>query len=187
MTMPDQDLEPIAPVVAPPPTPPVKLPPIELVLPIMVTLMMFFLGYLTFQSLTAEITGYDKILNAAISWRDPYALFGFARARDFAMLKSATIFMGFILIFVGCLYVLRKSISSFALDAGKHGSLQTTSPGLVMVTLGVVLVLATLHWTSTIEFESQRRPTNPSTTANSAPPGEKVSVEPPNPAFEGKP
>jgi uncharacterized membrane protein YidH (DUF202 family) len=131
---------------------------LELVLLVTVTVMMIFLGCLTFQNLNAEIRSYNKILDSAIASQDQYALFSCARARDYAMLKSTTIFMGFIVIFVGCLYVLRKSSASFALDAGKHGSLQTTSPGLVMVTLGVLLVLATLHWTSTIEFASQQSP-----------------------------
>lgn len=51
------------------------------------------------------------------------------------------------LVFTGALYVLRIATSQyrFNVKSGRHsGTLQTSSPGLVMITLGVFLVALTV-------------------------------------------
>lgn len=130
---------------------------VDVLLVLIVTLLMGFLAYLTLASLRAQILGYERTFTAAIEWNEPYALLSYVRARDHAMLKSATVFMGFILIFVGCLYVLRTASVPFRLTTGRS-TLLTTSPGLVMVTLGVLLVVLALRWTANISFDSSHRP-----------------------------
>jgi succinate dehydrogenase hydrophobic anchor subunit len=72
----------------------------------------------------------------------------YSRAMDFAFVKTSTIFLGFVLVFVGALYLLR--INEVAYKFGvKNGptdvSFQTASPGLVLVTLGVITVLVTTY------------------------------------------
>jgi hypothetical protein len=113
-----------------------------------VTAAMIFLGYMSMSVLRAQVDGYKTLLDASIAWRDPPAALVYAGSRDYALMKTATIFMGFVLIFVGCLYVLRAGSTAFRLASGSKLSLDTTSPGLVMVALGVALILATIRWNS---------------------------------------
>jgi hypothetical protein len=72
----------------------------------------------------------------------------YSRAMDFAFVKTSTIFLGFVLVFVGALYLLRinEVAYNFAVKNGPTNvSFQTASPGLVLVTLGVITVLFTTY------------------------------------------
>jgi hypothetical protein len=86
------------------------------------------------------------------------ALVTIARALDFAIVKDGAVFLGFGVVLLGALYLLRAVQATYSLNAttGTSGalSLQTTSPGLVMITLGVVTVLFALSRTSVIELDS---------------------------------
>lgn len=85
----------------------------------------------------------------------------FTRAADFAIVKTSVTFLGFVLALVGALYVLRVSSSSYSLGvkaSGKEANLSTTSPGLVMVTLGVVAVVSALFSKSDVNIDSSAIP-----------------------------
>lgn len=79
---------------------------------------------------------------------DVGAMLAFARAQDFAIVKTSSLFLGFVLIFIGCLYVLRIHEASFGLNletpALGKATLQSSSPGLVLSALGVFLVISVL-------------------------------------------
>lgn len=78
---------------------------------------------------------------------DKAAVLTFARALDAAIIKTSGLFLGYVLVFTGALYVLRIATSQyrFNVKSGRHsGTLQTSSPGLVMITLGVFLVALTV-------------------------------------------
>jgi len=82
-----------------------------------------------------------------------------SRAWDFAVIKTCSLFLAFTLIFVGALYVLRQNEQAYEAhleSVGVKAALQTSSPGLVLATLGVVLVIATLFSTSTIQLEQRQ-------------------------------
>jgi len=79
----------------------------------------------------------------------------YSRAWDFAVAKTSALFLSFLLIFTGALYVLRSAESRYEVTAEKgdwKGSLSISSPGLVMVTLGVCLVAYVLSNKTTIEY-----------------------------------
>jgi len=81
-----------------------------------------------------------------------------AKAWDFAVVKTCSLFLAFTLIFVGALYVLRQGEQAYqaSVDSGRiKATLQSSSPGLVLATLGVALVIAALFATSTIQIEQQ--------------------------------
>lgn len=79
---------------------------------------------------------------------DTGALLAFARAQDFAIVKTSSMLLGFVLVFVGCIYVLRLGETTFSLEAGddKLGkvSLQSSSPGLILSALGTLLIIVVM-------------------------------------------
>ena len=79
----------------------------------------------------------------------------YSRSWDFAVVKTSSIFLGFSLILIGALYVLRVAESRFSMSVesnGTKGSLESSSPGLIMLVLGVVLVALVLYSKSTVEL-----------------------------------
>lgn len=82
----------------------------------------------------------------------------FTRAIDFAIVKTSALFLGFILAFLGALYVLRTGSVAFALEAhsgNSGGSLKTSSPGLVMISLGILTVAFALFDHTSVKIDSQ--------------------------------
>src|SRR5438552_11312087 len=78
---------------------------VDVALFVLVTLTMSVLSYLQWRETAAVEKAYEATAAAAITWHDAPAALMFARARDYAVIKSSAIFMGYILSFVGCLYV----------------------------------------------------------------------------------
>jgi len=82
----------------------------------------------------------------------------YSRAWDFAVVKTSSLFLSFLLIFTGALYVLRVGETNFQIATEKgdfKGSLSVTSPGLVMVTLGVALAAYVLSSKTYVEYSRQ--------------------------------
>ena len=77
-------------------------------------------------------------------------------------MKTSSLFLGFSLIMIGALYVLRVSETQYQLQleapAGVKGNLASSSPGLIILTFGVVLVCLVLFSRSTVEYGSAQRP-----------------------------
>jgi hypothetical protein len=79
-----------------------------------------------------------------------YLLFS-ATTRPFELLATmrfVTVFLGFVLVVLGCLFILAYSPTMYRLrlDAGTRGAaLDTASPGLVLATLGAALVALALY------------------------------------------
>lgn len=107
----------------------------------------FVLGLLTLSVLWQResyqtglsLVGAGKDINVA-------AMLAFARAHDFSIVRTNGLFLGFLLVFMGCLYVLRINEVRFNLHldtplTGK-GMLESSSPGLVLAVLGVALVIS---------------------------------------------
>ena len=86
-------------------------------------------------------SGFQATLNA--QFIDHAAVLGYGRAFDFVFLATAALISSFLLIFTGAFYVLRSSSVSFDASvstAAGGGNLKTSSPGLAMIAMGVVLV-----------------------------------------------
>ncbi len=96
-------------------------------------------------SLYFQWSNYSRGIDACLRQTSPDhgVILTYSRAWDFAVSKTLSIFLGFLLILIGALYILRKADTSYALGvegASIKGSFTASSPGLIMVTLGVALV-----------------------------------------------
>lgn len=81
----------------------------------------------------------------------------YSRAWDFAVTKTSALFLGFMVIYLGALYVLRSADTAYELSFGQGSqpnvSLKSSSPGLVMITLGTLLVGLVLSNRSEVGFQ----------------------------------
>jgi hypothetical protein len=110
-----------------------------------VTMLLAFASVLLSYSLFLQKENYAAAVRAAMTQAPPeYAIIMlYSRAWDTSVLRTTSIFFGYIVLFVGALYVLRSADSIYKLGVeGKplKGSLESSSPGLVMITLAVVLI-----------------------------------------------
>ena len=132
---------------------------------VIVSMILTLLAGLMLVSLSKQWQKYDQAIdvalgsrapsvlaNAAVTGPDHAAALTYARALDEASIKMSALMLAFVLVFLGALYVLRTTTSAYHLGIqgqGTSGTLETSSPGLVMVTLGLVLVaIAVLHKTN---------------------------------------
>ena len=73
----------------------------------------------------------------------------YLRESELSLLRISSVFISFVLTYIGALYVLRTAQSAFkaSIEGGSvKGALSTSSPGLVLAALGVGLFLSTLRW-----------------------------------------
>lgn len=124
---------------------------------LLIILLVFLAANLTFQYLN-----YREGIRFAFNDReyiDHANVITYSRAWDFAVVKTSALFFSFMLIFTGALYVLRAGETTFELKAENtdfKGSLSLSSPGLVMVTLGVFLAAYVISTKTYIEYNVQR-------------------------------
>ena len=125
---------------------------------IMVALVVLLLSFnLYFQYWT-----YSRAIGLALGTDTPGLVdhgivLSYSRAWDFAVVKTSALFLAFALIFVGALYVLRTVETSYSLSVtggDAKAALATSSPGLVMVTLGVSIVLFVLVTKTSVTYDS---------------------------------
>lgn len=141
-------------------------------------MLVFTIGLLTL-NLAFQYRNYDAGISAALTSDsiDHAVVITYTRAWDFAVAKVSSIFLAFCLILVGALYVLRAATASYSFTLANHthkSSLETGSPGLVMITLGVVLMAVVVLSTSKVEYQ----------TASDSP---TLSEPPPIPAGDATP
>lgn len=131
---------------------------------VVVCLIVVFIATVLLSGLLVQWRAYSEGIKAAVSGMndgiaanvDHAAIITYARGLGAAVNKTSALFLGFMLIFTGALYVLRHSAVAYSLTAnsGKmSGALATTSPGLVIVTLGIILTIATIMTKSDIDYE----------------------------------
>ena len=124
-------------------------------------------------NLYLQWSNYNQGIESALleKHNQPQAVITYSRAMDFAFTKTSTIFIGFILVFVGTLYLLRLNEVAYSLginNGDKSVSFQTASPGLVLVTLGVITVLITSYNKSYISFQPINTPVVNTPTSSSS-------------------
>jgi len=123
-----------------------------------VALLLVLVSLILLTNMVLQWSNYHQGIQLALKETDyPHVvILAYSRAMDFAFSETSTIFLGFILVFVGALYLLRLAQSAYG--AGLHNStvsfsLQTTSPGLVLATLGVATVLSTVYDKTTVSLD----------------------------------
>ncbi len=105
-----------------------------------------------------QVRTYNVAVMAALKagTLDHAAVLAYARSTDFSAAKISALFLGFLLIFLGAMFVLRVAETeySFAMTPAEQRQVtfSTSSPGLAMVTLGVILVIVVLFAKSTIDY-----------------------------------
>ena len=91
---------------------------------------------------------------------DHAAAITYGRAFDLALVETAGLCSSFLLIFMGTLYVLQTAQTvpvefTASVNSGAGGgALQTSSPGLVMVAVGVILVCVVILNESSITYDA---------------------------------
>ena len=117
------------------------------------------LSTLLVASVALQWQKYDSVIRVAAveSPPDHSAVLCYARALDAAVIKTCALMLGFTVVFLGALYVLRTTTVAFSLGLsgkGYNGTLQTTSPGLVMITLGLAIVATTVLTKADIDYHA---------------------------------
>ncbi|OKS84556.1 OmpA family protein [Mucilaginibacter polytrichastri] len=139
---------------------------IDWILIVVVMLVLGLAGFTLYQNLHSQDQVYDKVIaqfmNAKDTSTSSAAVLAFSRARDFANMKAASMLVGFLLIFTGALFLLKIFALSYHLKADKTPagsfSLESSSPGLVMITLGVAIMSVVLLTKTEVGLETETRP-----------------------------
>jgi hypothetical protein len=135
-----------------------------------VSLILLFVACLLVLGLGMQAWSYWGGLHAALSANyiapgatkpapdlvDHAAVITYTRGLGSAFIKTSALFLGFILIFTGTLYVLRTAESAYQIHVtggNVQGYFQTTSPGLVIVTLGVILSIVALITKTEVDYQ----------------------------------
>ena len=148
---------------------------------LLVAIMLLFTVALLSANLAFQHQNYRAGISAALMAPniDHAVVISYTRAWDFAITKISSVFLAFCLILIGALYVLRSAKVSYSLavaNSAQKSSLETGSPGLVMITLGVLLMAIVMFSTSRVEYhgpssspvsiDPQRIPPDEATTPN---------------------
>ena len=100
----------------------------------------------------------DKDFVNYMGFVDYAAVLSLSRAYDFAVLKTSGMFLGYGLIMLGSIFVLRRQQETFELDVGKAEAgrllLRSSSPGLIMIFFGVVLMCTMVLVKQSIRYET---------------------------------
>lgn len=129
-----------------------------------VTTMVFFVMTMLGINLHFQYSNYKKGIelvedHGSSRPSDHATLLTYSRAWDFAVVKTSTLFLAFMLIFLGALYILRVAEVSYSLSIAspesRKISFSTASPGLVLVTLGTIVVIILLFSKSSINYDVQ--------------------------------
>ena len=132
---------------------------LDVLLFLLVSLAAAYVFALLSYSLYSQLQTYATATQRAISdpSRGDVVVLAFTRAADFAIVKTSVVLLGFILAFFGALYVLRTASVGFKMRVGvghTSGSLDTSSPGLVMVALGIVTINCALFVRTSVDIDA---------------------------------
>ena len=138
-------------------------------------LLLGFVVGVVLWNVAAQVGHYEAALTQELNSQAPSKVFLISanRALDFVLIRSAALIFGVTLTLLGALYLFKVFDAPFDLSAGGveklNLSLKTSSPGLVMITLGVVLVISTVYARSTVSYNYETAPGRVRETASSAP------------------
>jgi len=138
--------------------------------------ILVFIGVTMYFSTTAQIAALKEGFAAALSPPNHAAAVSYSNAMTAAVTKTSSVFLSFLVVFLGGIYVLMPKRDSFALDVQSHSvkaNLASNSPGLVMMTLGIALTIVALAMKSEITIEG-----GGSQTEAASPPGTTLQQTP---------
>lgn len=144
-----------------------KLDRIDVFLLLIVTLVLILVCTLLGINLYNQNHLYNTLIDYTLTKTDQniqgYAL-AFSKSLDFAVAKICSIFIGFLLVLIGALYIIKVFNVSYKLNAEVPEklklSLESSSPGLVLSTLGVVVLIFSI--TTKYELELKDYTNEPS-------------------------
>lgn len=120
---------------------------------VLVVLAMSLIGWLLVASIQSQQENYSSAIDAALKVEpsDLAAVLSSLRSLDFFIAKASALYLAYLLTFMGAFYVL-LSVEAYFHASADGNSLKTSSPGLVMVSLGVLLVALTLFSTTVVRY-----------------------------------
>ena len=138
--------------------PQTRLDPLDRTLLRTIAMVLSFMAVLIVGMLIGQWIRYESATPISLRGAEPdhAAALDYQRALDFAATKLCALLLAFVVTFVGALYILRSSTEAFHLAVqgkGVGGTLQSTSPGLVMATLGVALAVVALLTRSNLAYD----------------------------------
>jgi cytochrome c biogenesis factor len=110
---------------------------------------------------------------------DHAAVLSYSRAWDIAVMKTSAMCCGFLLTFLGALYVLKSRDQSYKLKLSgldKENTLETSSPGLVMITFGVALVITSILKETSVEYTAPSQILSPAGARGQTAPDSKSDI-----------
>jgi len=138
---------------------------IDYILVSVVVIILAIIGTVLIRNLNALNSSYETVINqvlkdvpkSELEKAGNYStLLAFSRAKDFSNMKASAMFVGFLLIFTGALYLVKVFNLSYAINVHKEDlgsfSVNSNSPGLVMVTLGVGVMLCVLIIKTDVDY-----------------------------------
>jgi hypothetical protein len=102
-----------------------------------------------------QVETYQQIISSSQQAERGPVLLAFSRSLDAAVVKTSSLFVAFLLVFLGGLFTLRAGEAAFRMTVGGavgKGTLQTASPGLVMLSLGVLVVAVAIVKEQTVDL-----------------------------------
>lgn len=111
-------------------------------------------------NLWSQYGNYKSAIDSVLSCSkqiDHSALLAYAGSWSAAILKTSSLFFSFLTVMVGSLYILRAAASKIDIHAetkGLKGGLSTSSPGLAIMLLGVLLTYLSLSHKTTLEYKT---------------------------------
>jgi hypothetical protein len=141
---------------------PSSLDPVDRRIMLVVSAMLTLIAIMMVTCVGLEWQKYDTAIGVAVKQSPPdhAAALSYERALDAAVTKTSALMLAFIVVFLGALYVLRTATAVFNIwlsGGGVNGALQSTSPGLVMVALGLVTVAIVVLGHSDINYTAPPR------------------------------
>ena len=123
-----------------------------------------FVGYILITGINTSHDDWARGLALADHAQDPNGMVLLsARGFDFLLVKASAVLLAFIMMALGIILVIHGAEATYILrvqgEGAKAGALETTSPGLVLVTLACVVIIVAIVSKTTIEttktFEPQ--------------------------------
>ena len=133
---------------------------LDIALFFIVTLFLVAVGAMLSWNIYTQYVNYAVAIDSALSGKrtiDHSAVIAYSRAWDFAIVKTSSLFISVIIILIGSLYVLRSAESHFKIASQSDwfkGTFSTSSPGLAIILMGVVLAAFSLNYKSDVGYKS---------------------------------
>ena len=124
-----------------------------------VTVVMVLVLAMLSANIVSQYVNYNSGIVSVLSSSaavDHSAVIAYSRAWDFAIIKTSSFFLSVVVILIGSLYVLRVARFDIRVSAQTdffRSAFSTSSPGLGMVLLGVVLAVFSLNYESEIGYK----------------------------------